>query len=776
MKFDLFSLNNHPPPGFEYRASFSRGDFRLRAFALFADSIELAEKELNGLVGKIDGIIVTYADSLSFSQKAPFFYHLGIPEYLSPYIKDLLAFFLDLLETQKNQDYIIKKNALELSRSFDDRQRLANDFALSRQSLIEEISERKSAEKALREVQRRLEMAIQGAKLGTWDWDIQNGTVVFNDRWAEMLGFSLHEIEPNLDSWKLLVHPEDMPGVMKTLEEHVEGRTPYYQCEYRLKTKSGGWKWVLDSGRVFERDRNERPLRAVGVHLDITERKLAEAALRESEEKYRLVVDTASEAIFVIQDGFVKFPNKSLLSVSGYTAEELKLIPFQNCVHPDDRRMVLETHIKRLRGEEVPTTYAFRTLKKSGETVWTETSVVTITWEGRPATLNFIRDITRQKKLEEQLLQAQKMEAVGTLAGGIAHDFNNLLMGILGYTSLMLLHSNKTDYSYDKLKRIEQMVESGAELTKQLLGFARGGKYEVRPTDINKLIKESSDMFGRTKKEVVIHRKLDEGLYTVEVDRGQIEQVLINLYVNAWHAMPAGGDLYLETRNAQMDERDCAQYDIKPGAYIKIIVTDTGIGMDQVTQQRVFEPFFTTKEMGRGTGLGLASAYGIIRNHGGVITVYSEKGHGASFSIYLPALGKDVAEQKKRDSKIIGGDETLLLVDDEKTNLNAVAELLKTLGYRVLRAQTGLEAIEIFRSHQEDVELIILDMIMPGMSGGETFERLKEIKPDIKVILSSGYSINGQADKILKMGCQGFIQKPFHAGELSQKIREALDR
>ena len=474
-------------------------------------------------------------------------------------------------------------------------------------------SERKAAEKALREVQRRLEMAIQGAKLGTWDWDIKNGTVVFNDRWAEMLGFSLHEIEPNLDSWKLLVHPEDMPGVMKILDEHLNGGTPYYQCEYRLKTKSEGWKWVLDSGRVFERDGNGRPLRAVGVHLEISERKLAEAALRESEEKYRLVVDTASEAIFIIQDGFVKFPNKSLLSVSGYTAEELKHIPFENCVHPDDRSMVLETHIKRLRGEDVPTTYAFRTLKKSGETVWTETSVVTITWEGRPATLNFIRDITRQKKLEEQLLQAQKMEAVGTLAGGIAHDFNNLLMGILGYTSLMLLHSNKTEYGYDKLKRIEQMVESGAELTKQLLGFARGGKYEVRPTDINKLVRESSDTFGRTKKEVVIHRKFEEGLYTVEVDRGQIEQVLINLYVNAWQAMPSGGDLYIETRNVQMDERDCAQHDIKPGAYIKIMVTDTGIGMDQVTQQRVFEPFFTTKEMGRGTGLGLASAYGIIR-------------------------------------------------------------------------------------------------------------------------------------------------------------------
>ena len=646
MKFDLFSLNNHPPPGFEYRPSFSLRDFRLRAFALFADSNELAEKELNGLIGKIACIIVTYADNLTFGKRAPFFYHLGIPQYLSPHIKDLLPFFLELLETEKNQDYAVREQSLELTRYIEDHQRLADDFELSRKRLIEEIAERKQAE----------------------------------------------------------------------------------------------------------------------------------AALRESEEKYRLVVENASDSIFIIQDGFVKFPNKSLLSVSGYTAEELRQVPFQNCVHPEDRNMVVEMHIKRLRGENVPNTYAFRTLTKSGETVWTETSVVLITWEGRPATLNFIRDITRQKKLEEQLLHARKMEAVGTLAGGIAHDFNNLLMGILGYTSLMMLHTDRTEYNYDKLKRIEQLVESGAELTKQLLGFARGGKYQAKPTDVNKLVKESSDMFGRTKKEIVIHRKLQDGLYTVEADRGQIEQVLINLYVNAWQAMSAGGDLYLETRNVQMDERDCTQHDIKPGAYIMIIVTDTGTGMDQVTQQRVFEPFFTTKEMGRGTGLGLASAYGIIRNHGGVITVYSEKGHGASFSIYLPALEKEISEETRRAVKIIGGNETLLLVDDETTNLDAVSELLQTLGYKTLTARTGQEAIEIFRSRREEIKLIILDMIMPSLSGGETFERLKEINPDIKVILSSGYSINGQADKILKMGCRGFIQKPFHADELSQKIREALDR
>jgi CheY-like chemotaxis protein len=366
------------------------------------------------------------------------------------------------------------------------------------------------------------------------------------------------------------------------------------------------------------------------------------------------------------------------------------------------------------------------------------------------------------------------MEAIGTLAGGVAHDFNNLLMGILGYTSIMLMRTDKTHPFYKNLKIIEQQVESGAELTKQLLGFARGGKYEVKPINVNDLIIKTSDIFARTKKEITIHKKPQQNLHTIEVDTGQIEQVLFNIYVNAWQAMPSGGRLYIETQNSTLDEQQSRTYDAKPGPYVKISVTDTGVGMDDEIQKRIFEPFFTTKGVGKGTGLGLASSYGIIKNHGGIITVYSEKGHGTTFTIYLPASAKEVVETKPAEESLLTGDETILVVDDEKLNVALMKEILENLGYKILTAQSGEKAIELYMKHSKDIKLVILDMIMPGMNGKETLIKLMEIDKRVRILLSSGYSINGESSEILDMGCKGFIQKPFRGEELSRKIRTVL--
>ena len=380
----------------------------------------------------------------------------------------------------------------------------------------------------------------------------------------------------------------------------------------------------------------------------------------------------------------------------------------------------------------------------------------------------------RRADLETQLLQAQKMEAVGTLAGGIAHDFNNLLMGIQGLSSLMLLDTESATSQYEKLKNIEEYVLSGTDLTKQLLGFARGGKYEVKPTDLNELLIKSSQMFGRTRKEISIFTKLDPELWPVEVDQGQIDQVLLNIYVNAWQAMPSGGSLYLETKNVILDESELQS--VKPGKYVQVSVADTGVGMDDRTRERIFEPFFTTKEMGRGTGLGLASAYGIIKSHGGLITVQSVKGEGTKFVIHLPASERRPEKEKTPINMLRRGHETILLVDDEKMVLYVTVEMLKRLGYKILTAQSGQEALEICKRHKEAIDLIILDMIMPGMSGSETYNLVKNILPDIKVLLSSGYSISGEATEILNRGCQGFIQKPFDVLQLSRKIRDILDK
>ncbi len=393
-----------------------------------------------------------------------------------------------------------------------------------------------------------------------------------------------------------------------------------------------------------------------------------------------------------------------------------------------------------------------------------------------------IQEITQQKKiarerqrLEYELMQAQKMEAIGTLAGGVAHDFNNILMGIQGYVSLLQLDSNTTDQHIDKLRKIESQVQSAAHLTRQLLGFARGGKYEVKLTNLNDLIADSSDVFGRTKKELSISLRFEDKIWSVMVDRGQLAQVLLNMYINSWQAMPGGGDLYIETQNLVLNDDDAASHSVKPGRYVKISMTDTGTGMDEITQKRVFEPFFTTKEKGKGTGLRLASAYGIIKNHGGFIDVRSEIGKGATFSVYLPAAD----EQKKEDEdaserKIYKGQGTILVVDDEPMNVMVMQELLQSLGYSVLCAGSGQEAMSIYMLKKGRIDLVILDMIMPGMGGSATFDGLRGLNPDLKIILSSGYSADGEARKILDRGCNGFIQKPFLLNELSQKIREII--
>jgi len=381
----------------------------------------------------------------------------------------------------------------------------------------------------------------------------------------------------------------------------------------------------------------------------------------------------------------------------------------------------------------------------------------------------------KKAELEGKLQQAQRLEAMGTLAGGIAHDFNNILMGIQGYASLMLLDIDTTHPHFEKLKSTEQYVKRGAELTRQLLGFSRGGKYEVSPTNLNELVDKSAQLFGRTKKEISISTNFQADPWIAEVDKGQIEQVLLNLYVNAWQAMPAGGNLYLETHNVFLDEADTKPYGLRSGRYLKITVTDTGVGMDEKTKERIFEPFFTTKGMGRGTGLGLASAYGIVKSHNGIINVASKKGQGTTFNIYLPASDRGAVKERIVKETLMRGKETILLVDDEDITINSATEMLQWLGYSVLVAKGGREAIDKLQTHLDSIDLIILDMVMPGMGGRETYERLRVIRPDVKILLASGYSISGDTVRIMEEGCAGFIQKPFDITQISVKLREILD-
>jgi PAS domain S-box-containing protein len=522
------------------------------------------------------------------------------------------------------------------------------------------------------------------------------------------------------------------------------------------------------------------------VQQDIKKRQKAYEALRVQDEKYRLIIENIDEGFFETDlKGRYTFVNNSACYILGDSPENIIGRKYLDYVDPIEKDLMNHTVDRVCRTGESARLSDLMVSRKDGTLVNVEMSIYAIKDKKGLMTglRGMIRDISEKLKtevekinLEKQLMQAQKMEAIGNLAGGIAHDFNNILMGMQGNASLMLLNMEANHPHYEKVRTIERYVESGAALTKQLLGFARGGKYEVKVTDLNDLILTTVRMFGRTKKEIQIHRAGLKKVKPVEVDQSQIDQVLLNIFVNAWHAMPGGGDLFLKTQDVAINQSVTKPYRIEKGPYVRLSITDTGIGMDQPTLQRIFEPFFTTKKMGRGTGLGLASAYGIVKNHGGFIDVESEPGKGTTFHIYLPASEKSVVVDGERPEEIFKGKETVLLVDDEQMIIEVGQEILFALGYKVLVATNGYEAVQIFQKRWNAIDLVILDLIMPGLSGGETFDQMKNINPGINVLLCSGYSLNGQAMEILDRGCNGFIQKPFKLRELSIKLREILDR
>lgn len=507
---------------------------------------------------------------------------------------------------------------------------------------------------------------------------------------------------------------------------------------------------------------------------EVADRRRAEEAFRDSEERYRTLFEDARDAVYITtREGQFIDVNQSALDLFGYTRRELLGLSAQEIyVSPEDRRRFQ----REIEEKGSVRDFAVKFRKKDGtEMDCLLTSSVRRAGDGTVLGYQgFIRDTTERKRLQAQLQQAQKMEAIGTLAGGIAHDFNNLLMGIQGQVSLVVMDMAPKHPHYERLKSIEKQIQSGARLTSQLLGYARKGRYEVRTFDLNQLVQDVSDTFGRTKKEITIHRELSSAPSPVEADPGQLEQLLFNLFVNAADAMPNGGDLALKTGNTTHREMQGKLYRPQPGDYVFLKVTDNGTGMDKTTMERIFDPFFTTKERGRGTGLGLASAYGIVKGHGGYIDVNSIKDHGTTFTIYLPASAKTIPKGVKRPDQVDGGSETVLLVDDEDTIREVGGELLQAMGYRVLLAGDGEEAVEVYRQHRDQIDVVLLDMVMPSMGGGAAYDQLKAIDPKVKVLLSSGYSIDGEAAKIMARGCDGFIQKPFTMRDLSARIKEIL--
>jgi PAS domain S-box-containing protein len=511
------------------------------------------------------------------------------------------------------------------------------------------------------------------------------------------------------------------------------------------------------------------------------------AHLKDAEERsrYKELLENVDDAVYIIdQDAKILDANTAAYSQLGYPPAAFFKLELADILSEEANAKII-AQLNETAQNTASSELSLETVhrKKDDSTIPVEIHSRVITYRSKKVILNVARDISRRieaekekKQLEAQLIHAQKMEAIGTLAGGVAHDFNNLLMGIQGRLSMIRMDSDSEQPHYRHLDHIEKTIMSAAGLTRQLLGFARKGKYEIRPTRISTLLEDSTRMFIRTRKEIDLQLDCQKDVWTVNADRGQIEQVLINLYVNAWQAMPEGGDLTVCAENTSLDDEFCRAYEAEPGDYVKISVTDTGIGMAPETIARIFEPFFTTKGVGKGTGLGLASAYGIIKKHQGIIQVESEIGVGTTFSIFLPASPAEKVDTPTGKKAPIKGRGTILIVDDEEESIMAEELMLKELGYKVIQARSGRDAIRICREHTDQLDLITLDMIMPGMSGKETFDRLREINPDIKVLLVSGYSRNRQVEELMQRGCSGYLQKPFDLHDLSSKIIEVMAR
>jgi len=622
--------------------------------------------------------------------------------------------------------------------------------------------------KELEDSEKKYRRLFESAMVGMYRTRLEDGKFLAANRsLAKMMGYdSVHTFMEDYVTSEHYADPNRREQLIKQLEK--EGKVDDFEIEM-IRT-DGSHIYIAISATIY-------PMRGYseGVIIDITERKLAEKALKLSQETFLTVLDSIDATVYVsdMDTHEILFANKNMIEsfgedMTGKICFEAFRKESRPCSHCTNGQLIDK--------DSNPT----------GLIIWQGKNPITQKWyinydraiewiDGRIVKLQIATDITNLKTMEQQLQQTQKFEAIGTLAGGIAHNFNNLMMGMQGRLSLMVMDVEQTHPLMKHIKAVENHIQSATNLTRQLLGLARGGKYEVKPIDINLLIQRSTDLFGQTRKEIKIHTNLHTSRPVVEADENQIEQVLLNLFVNSWQAMPNGGDLNVDSEQVILDENFTKHYNAKPGRYAKISINDDGVGMDEETRQKAFDPFFTTKEKGRGTGLGLASAYGIIKNHDAIITIDSKIGVGTTFSIFLPLSDKTVQTAAPILGPLISGTETILLVDDEQMILEVGKEMLEKLGYRVLVASGGEKALGVLQECNEKIDLAIIDLIMPGMEGGRLFDYIKGSFPDMPVILSSGYAIDGKAEQIMRKGCNGFMQKPFNISKLSIKVRHVLN-
>ncbi len=656
-----------------------------------------------------------------------------------------------------------------------------------------DITERKSAEEEkarlnaeIESQRQRLDNIISNVPGAVWEVfgepdKLTHQTNFMSNYVEKIAGYSVEEWHSTPNLWLSIVHPDDREETARIAAAGF-ARGENKTHAFRWIAKDGHTVWVEAHTAIITDDEG-RPVGERGVTIDISERKQAEAALREAEEKYRSIFENAVEGIFQSTlNGAIIAANPAMVRILGYESQQDLIESFEDgqdqyYVDPNTRTYVINT----LMDKGVIVGYECEVFCKDQSKIWVVENIRAVTDETGAAVYfeGSIEDITERKILEDQFRQAQKMEAIGQLAGGIAHDFNNLLTAITGYSDLSIMKLQDEDPLLRNLEEIRKAGDRAAALTRQLLAFSRKQVLQPKVLDINTIVTDMEKMLRRLIGENIdLQTSLSPDPGHIKADPGQIEQVIMNLVVNARDAMPQGGKLTIQTDNVQFDEEYARQHlGINPGSYLMIAVSDNGEGMDAETQKRIFEPFFTTKEVGKGTGLGLSTVYGIIKQSGGEILVYSEVGVGTTFKIYLPLVSEKLKLNKSgAKEEPLQGTETVLLVEDEELVRALARDVLKVYGYRVLEAENGKVAFQICQQKAEEIHLLISDVIMPEMSGPNLATRLTQLCPEIRVLYMSGYTDRGALHQgILEAGAN-FIQKPFSPAQLAKRVREVLDQ
>jgi len=638
---------------------------------------------------------------------------------------------------------------------------------------IEEAVEHKRVDEKLRESEERYRTIIEFSNDMIWTLDNEGRFLFFNKRSEEITGFKLEDWRGK--SFAPLIEKEYLPNVIEAFQKTLNGEPQQY--EVSVKKEDGSYFFLsVNTAPIYSKG---KVLGTVSFGRDITDHKKAVEALKQSEEKYRMLIDNIQDGVFIIQDDKIQFANEAFARVGGYTVEEVIGKEFKELVAPEDLEIVADRYYRRQAGEDVPREYEFHALHKDGRTrILVNMNVGLITFHGRMASMGTVKDITEKKMLESQLLRAQRMESIGTLAGGIAHDINNVLTPIM--LSQELLREKFTDKeSQNYLNIIQRSTQRGASLMKQVMSYARGVEGERNALQVTHLISEirqiAKEIFPRN---IEIRTDIPKDLWNLSGDATQLHQVLMNLCVNARDAMPDGGILHICAENLLIDE-DYAHINIdaKVGPYITITVSDTGTGIPPGILERIFEPFFTTKEHGKGTGLGLSTALGIVKSHGGFMTVYSEVGKGTAFKVYLPAITttETLKAQQHQHELPAGHGELILVVDDEEQIREMTKKTLETHGYKVITANDGKEAIALYAQKRDEIQLVLMDMMMPVMDGSESIRELRKANPEVKIITVSGLTEKDKIEKVDDVQVQAFLMKPYTAEKLLNTISEVLN-